>query len=101
MARAADADGITCTRGEMLIGYRHSSEGRRCSMEKIRRLFGGLDLSWPRIAVSAVAAGVYTALVSILPQVQDTAILVSRALARTCSDAGTSSREGARARASR
>lgn len=43
-------------------------------MEKLRKLFGGLRLSWTAVVVSALIAGVYTALVSILPQVQDTSL---------------------------
>ena len=43
-------------------------------MEKIKKLFGGIDLSWPKIVIFAIVAGVYTALVSIFPQVVDTSL---------------------------
>ncbi|MBR4067269.1 MAG: hypothetical protein IKK08_01430 [Clostridia bacterium] len=41
-------------------------------MEKIRRLFGGLIISWKRLIVFAVIAGVYTGIMAMLPMVQGT-----------------------------
>lgn len=43
-------------------------------MEKIKKLFGGVDLSWPKVIIFAIAAGIYTALVCIFPQVKDTSL---------------------------
>lgn len=43
-------------------------------MQKIKQFFGGITLSWPKLVILAVAAGVYTALMSLLPQVQDTSL---------------------------
>ena len=43
-------------------------------MKKIKKLFGGIDLRWPKLILLALAAGVYTALMSLLPQVQDTSL---------------------------
>lgn len=43
-------------------------------MEKIRKCFGGLELSWTRVVTAAIAAGVFTALVSIIPPLQDTSL---------------------------
>lgn len=43
-------------------------------MKKIKKLFGGTDLSWTKILIFAIAAGVYTALVCIFPQVKDTSL---------------------------
>lgn len=43
-------------------------------MQKIKKLFGGINLSWPKILIFAIAAGVYTALMSIIPQVKDTSL---------------------------
>lgn len=41
-------------------------------MEKIRRLFGELKLSWKRLILFAVIAGVYTGIMAMLPMVQGT-----------------------------
>lgn len=41
-------------------------------MERIRRLFGGLNLTWNRLAIFAVASGVYTGVMAMLPAVRDT-----------------------------
>lgn len=41
-------------------------------MRGIKKMFGGVNLSWPKILIFAVAAGVYTALVTIIPQFKDT-----------------------------
>ena len=43
-------------------------------MEKIKKLFGGMDLSWLKILIFAAASGIYTALVCIFPQVKDTSL---------------------------
>ena len=41
-------------------------------MEKIKKLFGGIDLSWKKIIIFAILAGIYTALMAIIPQVKHT-----------------------------
>ena len=43
-------------------------------MGKIKKLFGGINLSWPKILIFAIVAGIYTALVCIFPQVKDTSL---------------------------
>lgn len=43
-------------------------------MQNLKKLFGGMNLSWPKIVIFAIAAGVYTALMSMLPQVADTSL---------------------------
>ena len=43
-------------------------------MQKIKKLFGGIHMSWLKLMILAIVAGVYTALVSLLPQVQDTSL---------------------------
>ena len=43
-------------------------------MKNLKKLFGGTDLNWPKLLAFAIASGVYTALVSILPQVRDTSL---------------------------
>ena len=43
-------------------------------MKKLKKIFGGIDLSWSKLLIFAITAGVYTALVSIIPQVQDTSL---------------------------
>ncbi len=41
-------------------------------MEKLKKLFGGIDLSWKKIIIFAIIAGVYTAIMAILPIAKDT-----------------------------
>ncbi len=41
-------------------------------MKTFKKLFGGLDLSWPKLIIAAVAAGVFTALMAIIPQLHYT-----------------------------
>lgn len=38
----------------------------------MKKLFGGLNLSWPKIIIGAILAGAYTALMAILPAAKDT-----------------------------
>ena len=40
--------------------------------EKLKKLFGGVDLTWPKLLIFAVAAGVYTAVMAIIPALQYT-----------------------------
>lgn len=40
--------------------------------EKIRKLFGGIEMSWLRVIILAVAAGVLTAVISLIPGLKDT-----------------------------
>ncbi len=41
-------------------------------MEKIKKLFGGIDLTWKKVIIFAVIAGAYTALMALLPAAKDT-----------------------------
>ena len=41
-------------------------------MEKIKRLFGGIDLTWKKIIIFAIIAGIYTAIMAMLPIAKDT-----------------------------
>ena len=41
-------------------------------MEKIKKLFGGIDLNWKKLIIFAIIAGVYTAVMAILPIAKDT-----------------------------
>ena len=41
-------------------------------MEKIKRIFGEIDLSWKKLIIFAIIAGVYTAVMAMLPITQDT-----------------------------
>ncbi|MBQ3409341.1 MAG: hypothetical protein IJH12_09080 [Clostridia bacterium] len=41
-------------------------------MEKIKKLFGGIDLSWKKLIIFAIIAGVYTAIMAMLPIATDT-----------------------------
>ena len=41
-------------------------------MEKIKKLFCGTDLSWKKIIIMAIVAGVYTAIMAILPIAKNT-----------------------------
>ena len=38
----------------------------------MKKLFGGLNLTWPKIIIGAILAGAYTALMAILPAAKDT-----------------------------
>ena len=41
-------------------------------MEKIKKLFGEIDLTWKKLIIFAILAGVYTAIMAMLPIVKDT-----------------------------
>ena len=41
-------------------------------MEKVKKLFGGIDLTWKKVIIFSIIAGVYTAIMSMLPIVKDT-----------------------------
>lgn len=41
-------------------------------MEKIKKIFGGIDLTWKKLIIFAIIAGVYTAIMAILPIAKDT-----------------------------
>ena len=41
-------------------------------MKSIKKLFGGIDLTWPKLIIAAVIAGVFTAAMAIIPAVQNT-----------------------------
>jgi len=41
-------------------------------MEKVKRIFGGIDLSWKKLVIFAIIAGVYTAIMAMLPIAKDT-----------------------------
>ena len=41
-------------------------------MEKIKKLFGGIDLTWKKLIIFSIIAGVYTALMAIIPQLHFT-----------------------------
>ncbi len=41
-------------------------------MEKIKKLFGGINLTWKKLIIFAIATAVYTALMAIIPITKDT-----------------------------
>lgn len=41
-------------------------------MEKVKRLFGGIDLNWKKLIIFAIIAGVYTAVMALIPAAKDT-----------------------------
>ena len=41
-------------------------------MSKIKKLFGGIDLTWIKVIIFAFVAGVYTAIMALLPVAKDT-----------------------------
>ena len=41
-------------------------------MKKITKLFGGIDLTWKKLIIFAVAVAIYTAVVATLPFTYDT-----------------------------
>ena len=52
-------------------------------MEKIKKLFGGIDLTWKKLIIFAIATAVYTALMAIIPITKDTSF---RDIAATLED---------------
>ena len=41
-------------------------------MEKVKRLFGGIDLNWKKLIVFAIIAGIYTGIMAMLPIAKNT-----------------------------
>lgn len=41
-------------------------------MKKIKKFFGNIDLTWKKLIIFAIIAGVYTALMAIIPIAKDT-----------------------------
>ena len=41
-------------------------------MEKLKKIFGGINLNWRKLIIFAILAGVYTAIMAILPIAKDT-----------------------------
>ena len=41
-------------------------------MSMIKKVFGGLDLTWPKLIATAIIAGVFTAAMAIIPQLRYT-----------------------------
>ena len=41
----------------------------------IKKLFGGIDLTWPKLIISAILAGVFTAAMAIIPAFRDTSFI--------------------------
>jgi len=41
-------------------------------MKKVKKLFGGIDLNWKKLIIFAIIAGVYTAIMAMLPITKNT-----------------------------
>ena len=41
-------------------------------MKKLNKLFGGIDLTWKKLIIFAIIAGIYTAIMAMLPIAKDT-----------------------------
>ena len=41
-------------------------------MEKLRKIFGDVNLSWKKLIIFAVIAGIYTAIMAMIPMAKDT-----------------------------
>lgn len=41
-------------------------------MQKIRKLFGGIEMTWPKVIIMALVTAVYTALINQIPALKDT-----------------------------
>jgi len=54
----------------MVYGSKMSEKGK--SMKNLKRMFGGIDLTWKKLIIFAVIAGVYTAVMAILPFTENT-----------------------------
>ncbi len=40
--------------------------------DKVKKIFGGINLTWPKVIIMAIIMGIYTAIMAILPITQDT-----------------------------
>ena len=43
-------------------------------MKNLKKIFGGLDLSWHKLILFAILSGIYTALMALIPCLQDTSL---------------------------
>lgn len=43
-------------------------------MTKLKKIFGGINLTWPKVIIMAVVAAIYTAAVAIIPALQETSL---------------------------
>ena len=41
-------------------------------MDKLKKIFGGINLNWKKLIIFAIIAGVYTAIMAMLPIVKNT-----------------------------
>lgn len=41
-------------------------------MEKLKKVFGDVDLTWKKIIIFAIIAGIYTAIMAMVPIAKDT-----------------------------
>ena len=41
-------------------------------MKAIEKIFGGINLTWPKLIIAAIIAGGFTAAMAIIPEVQNT-----------------------------
>ena len=41
-------------------------------MEKVKKVFGDVDLTWKKIIIFAIIAGIYTAIMAMVPIAKDT-----------------------------
>ena len=41
-------------------------------MEKVKKLFGGIDLNWKKLIIFAIIAGIYTGVMAMIPIAKDT-----------------------------
>ena len=41
-------------------------------MEKVKKIFGDINLTWPKLIIFAIIAGIYTAVMAIIPSAKDT-----------------------------
>ncbi len=44
-------------------------------MEKIKKIFGGINLTWLKLIIFAIVAGVYTGVIALIPQALDTSFI--------------------------
>ncbi len=67
----------------MTKSAKHSSENKKPEIEKtepakkqnfLQKLFGGIDLTWPKLIISSIVIGVLVGLIMIIPAFKDTSI---------------------------
>ena len=52
-------------------------------MERIKKIFGGIELTWKKLIIFAIIAGAYTAIMAMLPIAKDTSFVLNFILSKS------------------